>query len=349
MKRFLYFFTLILLFSTFLISNKAVAQEAGNVPVDQITNVEVVPQTPGANEDVSITVESFSYDLSRAKINWYLNNSLKSSGVGKTNFNFTTGAVGSISTIKYQITTGEGVYFEKSITISPGDVTLIWESAGYTPPFYKGKSMFSYEGSLRIIAIPNLVNANGVKYKPEELVYTWKRGMGTDTGASGYGKNVFLWNGSLVGNTDKIEVEVSNINKSTKATASLSIKPIDTEIVAYENDPALGILFNKAIKNSFDLLGSEISFVAMPFYFNNPEKNATYSWFVNGNKSPETSKYITFRNTSGDNGYSKISFDLTSQTKILQSANSGFDIYMGKQNNSSPVNIFKSFFGDVNF
>jgi len=343
MKRALFIFT-IFYFCIFILPEKITAQVLGGDQVDQIISMEVIPNTPSANEDVSIIIESFSYDLSRAKINWYLNGSLKGSGVGKTSFNFRTGDVGTNNKIRYQITTNNGVYFEKNITITPGNISLIWESSAYTPPFFKGKAMFSYEGNIRIIAIPNLLNENGVKYKPEELVYTWKRGMGTDTGASGYGRNIFFWNDGIISNLNEITVEVSNLKNTTKATASVAITPQKAEILAYENSPSLGILFNKAINNAFKLNSSEISFTASPYYFNNPNSEGVYSWFVNGQKSPEGSSNITFRNTTGESGESKISFGLSNQKRILQSAEGAFDILIEKDGGDSPANLLKNFF-----
>ncbi len=345
MKRFLSIFIIIFL-CFFCLTQKSEAQTNYVEPIDQITSVEVIPEIPRPNQDVNMSIESYSYDLSHSKISWYVNGSLKDSGIGKKDFKFTTGNIGSISKIKYQIQTPEGVLFEKTISISPAEVTLLWESLGYTHPFYKGKSLFSYEGTARIIAVPNLVNSSGVKYKPEELVYTWKRGMGTDTDASGYGKYIYFWTGDIISNDEEITVEVSDTKNTTKATASVIVNPKKTEIIAYEDNPSLGILWNKAIQNNFDLTGTEISFVATPYYFNNPDSEGEYSWFVNGNESMEKSRHITFRNTTGEDGYSKISFDLTNQKRILQSASSDFNIYFGAKNTSTIGNIFKSFLGN---
>ena len=347
MKRFLSFFIIIFL-CTFCLSQKINAQAPPTSPVDETILTEIVPETPKPFEDVNISINSFSFDLSRSKINWYVNGVLKESGISKKSFNFTTGDVGSVSNIIYKIQTPEGGVFQKTFTISPGNVDLFWESTGYTPPFYKGKSLYSFEGQIRLIAIPNLINKNGVKYKSEELVYTWKRGMGTDTDASGYGKNIFYWNGAIVSDDEEITVEVSDLQNTTRATASILVAPKETEIFAYENNPSLGILFNKAIQNNFNLKGSEISFTAVPFYFNNPDVDGIYSWFVNGNQAIEATKDIIFRNTTGQEGYSNISFDLSNQKKILQSANGSFDLYFGQKNATPVTDIFKSFFGGSN-
>lgn len=345
MKRFLFIFMVVCVFLSFP-EQKILAQASPTEPVDQLIVTEIIPETPRQNQDVNINIESYSYDLSRAKIFWYINNKLKDSGIGRKSFDFKTGSVGLATTIKYRIETQEGAVFEKNITISPGDVTILWESLGYTPPFFKGKSLFSFEGKLRLIAVANLSSPSGIKYKPEELVYTWRRGMGTDADASGYGKNIFLWNGSIISDGDRIEVDVTNLQNTTKATASITIYPDEVEIFAYENNPSLGILWNKTIGNIFKLTSNEISFVATPFYFNNPDTEGLYSWFVNGQKSPESSRYITFRNTKNEAGYSKISFDLSSQQRVLQSASSEFDVYFDTKNSNAPESIFKSFFGN---
>ncbi|MEI7513270.1 MAG: hypothetical protein WCJ74_01465 [bacterium] len=347
MKRFLTLCTIILLF-IFCLTQKINAQAAPTSPVEEVIITEIVPEVPQAFQDVNISIESYSYDLSRSKIDWYINGVLRESGISKKSFNFTTGDVGSVSNIIYKIKTPEGVSFQKTITISPGNVDLLWESTGYTPPFYKGKSLYSFEGQIRLVAIPNLLNKNGVKYKPEELVYTWKRGMGTDTEASGYGKNIFYWNGGIVSNDEEISVDVSDLQDTTRATASIIVNPKETEIFAYENNPSLGILFNKAIQNNFDLKESEVSITAIPYYFNNPDVDGIYSWFVNDNQSVETTRDITFRNTTGEEGYSNISFDLSNQKRILQSASGAFDLYFGTKSTNPVSDIFKSFFGGNN-
>ena len=308
--------------------------------LDKQLTVTLNPETPGPNQDVSIEIESLVYDLSRADISWYMNDALRSSNVGQTKFSFKTGPVGSSNKIRYDIAIPSGVSFGNTMTITPGEVNLIAESLGYTPPFYKGKSLFSFEGTARVVAIPNLTAPDGTKYKPTDLVYTWKRGMGTDSDASGYGKNVFIWNGDIVARPTDITVEVSDRNNTVKATNTITIDSIQPEIYVYENDPLLGILFNKAIENTFNLLSKEVSFVAMPFYFNNPDIEGDYSWTINGNSTNETTRFITLRNVNNDQGQSDISVSLDNQKRIMQSAIKSFSVFMQPQTNSSS-NLFQ--------
>ena len=44
----------------------------------------------------------------------------------------------------------------------------------YTPPFYKGKKIFTSESVIKFIAIPNFVTSNNKKIPASDLVYTWK-------------------------------------------------------------------------------------------------------------------------------------------------------------------------------
>lgn len=338
---FLYFLIVITFFTTG--QHQTFAQTSPDL--DKLITTNIVPQTPGPNQDTRIEITSYMYDLTRSKISWYVNGVLKSSNLGQRTFTFTTGEVGSISKVKYSITTPNGVVFGDTINISPGEVNLIWESQGYVPPFYKGKSLFSFEGNARIVAVANLQAPNGTKYKPEELIYTWKRGMGVDTAASGYGKNVFNFTGDIIARPTEIQVEVSNLKNTTKAEGSVIIDSREPELYIYENNPSLGILFNKNVTERYNMLENEQSFVAEPFYYNNPDVDGEYGWSVNGQQAEEKSKYITFRNTAGEEGYSNVSIDLSNQKRIMQSANMSFNIYFGSTNNS-PSNLFKTIFGN---
>lgn len=339
-----YFFLSICILATFFSSTALAQSPAGDL--DKQINVEIIPQTPGPNEDTEVTIVSYVYDLSRSKISWYINDALKTSGIGQKTFNFTTGGVGSVSKVRYSITTPNGVVFGDTIPFSPGEVSLIWESLGYTPPFYKGKSLFSFEGTARIVAVPNIQAPNGTKYKPGELVYTWKRGSGTDTLASGYGKNVFYFNGDIIARPSEIQVEVTDLKNISHAEGSVTINAVQPELHVYEDNSSLGILFNKSITDRFNMLESEASFVAEPFYYNDPDKEGEYVWSVNGSDSEEKSRYITFRNTTGEEGHSDINIDLSNQVRIMQSANSAFSIYFGTKNESAISNMFNSVFGN---
>jgi len=160
---------------------------------DQDVAITVSPEIPGPNENVTITLSSFSVNLNDTKITWSVGGSSVSSGQGKTTFSFTSGPVGTRTTIDIAIIFSDiNVRVEKRIIIEPSDLDLLWEAPeSYTPPFYKGKALPSQEGIIQVAAMPARKNTSIGSQK--NLSYTWKRNDKTQQQASGVGKQVFAF------------------------------------------------------------------------------------------------------------------------------------------------------------
>ncbi len=117
------FFTLVLV-TTFSFSQAVSAQ----VPTLGASNVDVtmIPENPRANQSVSVSVVSYSTDINAASITWKINGRTMLSGTGKKAFSFTVGSVNNTTTLDIIISTAEGDTIQKSYTIRPVDVDLIW-------------------------------------------------------------------------------------------------------------------------------------------------------------------------------------------------------------------------------
>lgn len=334
------FFALICVFfaSPFYLSAQVPEEVSG------VIETNVIPSVPRPNQVVFIEIESYTYDLSRSKISWYINDALRLSGVGEKKFSFTTGAVGLQQNVRYEITTPQGTSLSKTITINPGDVEFVVEGQGYTPPFYKGKSTYSYEGTARVVALPNLLRTNGTQYNPSELIYTWKKGSATITNASGYGKNVFFYTPDIISRPTTIELTVTNIENTVKARNSITLSPTQGELLVYENSPSLGVLFNKEVGSRFNLIGSEVNLVVAPFGFSDPLQQGLFTWFVNNKEIFEKTNTVSFRNDASEKGVSKISLQFAHQSKFLQAGDKTFDIYFGNNENSIVDTIFNTLF-----
>ena len=341
MKRVFFFLTVVcgIILISPVVSN---AQYSTENTLDEGMSVSITPETPKPNQTVTITTESFMNDMSYSKTSWYVNDKLRSSSIGQKTFSFDNGPLGSRTVVRLDVVNQNGTTFSKTFTFSAGEVTLIPEPLSYTPPFYPGKSLFSYEGTIRIVAIPNILKPNGTKFKPEELVYTWKRGQGTDPVASGYGKDYMLYTGDIIARPAKIEVLVSDVENTVHSQESIVLEARDPELYIYENNSTLGTLFNKAITDKFNLLDQEVSFFASPFNFSNPNTEGEMTWSVNGQKSSETSRMITFRNNNDQKGYSQVSANITNTQKILQESTSLFEIYFDTLVETGTKNVFRN-------
>lgn len=293
--------------------------------ISESVDIKTLPELPSANQDVSVRIESYSFDLNSSEIIWALNGVIKDKGVGKKDFDFKTGAIGTPSLIKILIKTKDGKNIEKSLLIRPAGVDIIWQANSFVPPFYKGKALYSYQSRITVVALPEFTNSTGVKINPENLIYKWSKDGTVLGGISGYGKNKFSFTKLLISNPQEIEVEVSSADKNIRASGKIVIEPVEAKAVLYENNPLYGIIYEKAVANNFKMGGSEITLSVAPYFFGLEELNSgkvKYNWSMNGQNitDKQDSRGITFRNENSESGSTKVSVYLQNETKELQSA-----------------------------
>jgi hypothetical protein len=288
--------------------------------LEEQISVKVLPKIPSPGEGVSIFVESFSTDLNKAYFTWRINGVTELEGNGETEFLFIAPESGESLTVSMVAQKEGGGLIQRNWTFSPADVDIIYEADTYTPPFYKGKPLFTSESSLRLIAIPTFVE-NGIKKDPSQLVYNW----------SVYGKMVYETQGGLVHRALNVEVEVTAPNSNMKAENSIPITYKNPELVIYENNPVLGTVFENAVRGNFLLNRPEVEFQAVPLFFSTTRKDQAdveYRWRMNGKNIPSGSltSFITFRNDTGEAGKAIISLDAEHFNNILQLAQSAVDL-----------------------
>ena len=305
MKYFVFSLLLVFLFSPFSFIN---AQQIG-VTKDDI-NIELIPDSPGPYTIVSVLLTSFSIDVNSTTITWMLDGVKKSSSRGQKNFSFTTGNYGETSSLRVVVETINGEVIDKTLKIKPADVDLVWESEGYTPPFYKGKSDFSFQNMLTFIAVPHITGSNGVETSPKNLIYKWKKNGSVIEDASGYGKNSYSVKGSVIARPIDVSVEVTNLSADTKAIGSLFVTPKDPLVLLYEKNPFYG----KQVPNSPELI---------------------YKWSINGKvvNDNQSETIEIFRQKEGTSGTSNISLSIENTDEILQLAKNIFQINFGEKTN----------------
>lgn len=304
----------------------------GQVP-STLENIEVImnPENPAPNQQVNIKLESYSIDLDRASIVWSVDGKTVQSGTGLVTLTTKAPVNGKNSVVIASIKTLNGAELRQTINIRPGDVSITWEAVGYTPPLFKGKTLPSYQGSTRFVAMPELYK-NGVRLNPNDLVYTWKKGSTVLGNASGYGRQSVVVAGGAVPEPMTIRVDVQSKDGLTRGAGIITVDFYDPEIQFYKEDPLYGVLYNKALVGQEPLTNNEFEIVSVPFNFSNIGK---YNWSINNTPYPDLSdqRSITFRNNGTAQGSSLISLELKSATNILQFARQNFTVYFNKQEN----------------
>jgi hypothetical protein len=171
--------------------------------------VDVSPENPEPNQQVTFQVTSFLSDLDRSTITWLVNGKRASSGTGIRSFTTTMGNVGTKIVVTVVVVTPDGTTVTKTIPLTSANVDLIWEADSYTPPFYQGKALLSQYETVKVVAVPHL-GKDSSTLSPTNLIYTWEKDGRVIGNLSGYGKNTLIIDSSLTLKASTINVTVSN-------------------------------------------------------------------------------------------------------------------------------------------
>lgn len=284
--------------------------------------VNMAPPNPAPGENVTITLNSYANNLDTVLITWFVNGKSSLSGIGKKNFSLSAGSAGSETQVTAQISLPEGSV-ETRMTIRPSTMVLLWQANdSYVPPFYEGKALPSPDSEIRIVAMPEIKTSSGVMTNPRNMTYSWKKDYTNDAGASGYGKNSFLFIGDYLENSSTIEVVASTIDQQYQSSANITVGTVEPKILFYKNDDTVGTMWEKALENPHRVTGSEVV-VASP-YFISPKDiripTLNWSWFINDrmvNTGYLNKNTMPIRAEPGTSGTSKLKLQIENQYKIF--------------------------------
>lgn len=277
------------------------------------------PKNPGPNTAVSATLQSYSIDLETSSIRWLINGIEVESGTGDVAFDFETGASGSSTLISAVITTQKGDRVEKNRTIRPASVDILWYATDSTTPFfYKGKPLRTNQTETVFVAMPNISGENAAN--PDRFIYDWYYNNSRASLSSGRGKNTFSISPISTSGEPVIKVIASSLDGRYSAESSIQLDSFNPEVILYERDPLLGVLYNNALIDQINLEKEEITVSATPFFFRS--NNVEYDWSISDTSlSDELSdSEVVFRKESASNAYSDISIMVSSLETILQKA-----------------------------
>lgn len=298
---------------------------------------DVYPSRPKAGDTVEINTEIYGTPVKDAFFTWYIDGKEFEKGIGRNKISFYLSKKTSVSV---KILTGPGYPAENQWIFNPQNTVLIWESNTYTPPFYKGKSLYTPESSLILNAI-NLDSKNPLTNTYNN--YIWKVDGTTKGDDSGVSKNTYLFKGDILLQEPYFEVIMQGVSafrngkqdtaseNTVESSAVLRVQTLETDVFSYENSPLLGVLFNKQLSSSvFRFNKNETSIVAYPGYFSVPSTiNMGYSWYINDNLVKTNSNSIYFKKTR-DNEESRLSIDLKNPKALLQSKDISYIINTSK-------------------
>ncbi len=296
-------------------------------------SIEFSNSTPDPLEVVSVSIASYTTNLNKADISWLVNGVLEKREVGATKFTFQVGEVGTRTNLSLNIIKSDGTTINKKYSFNPSEVDLLYLAETKTPATYSGKALFSNQAAVKVFAEPRILDANGRLISKENLVYNWKINDFAMQDLSGYGKDFIRYKGSLITRPLKISVEVSPTDSNSTAKKTIVLDPVDPSVLVYENNPVLGVMYEKAIVGDFSLKRDEIEFQAEDLYFS-IDSLPVINWFLNGEKiyGSINEKNIVFKNEDESEGQADVSLSIDNTNRILQGNNYSFRLLFENNN-----------------
>jgi hypothetical protein len=295
----------------------------------------VSPQKPSIGSTVEIEAQMYGTAVKDSNFVWKISDRIFKEGAGANKINF---VLSEKTKVDLTIETGAGVTIQKIFEFDPKKIVIIWESKTYTPPFYKGKPLYSKESSIVLNAI-NLDQENPLTNIYND--YTWKVDTTVKGNASGVGYSSYVYQGDILGLEPLFTVNMMGVQSAKDRAAGkavsiggqsvLRVQSFPTEIMSYEKSPLLGVLFNKTIKSPYYLNKSETTLVSYPVYYSlSSSLSGLYEWYVNDVKINTNLNELSFKKKK-DNEQSKLTVGITNKASILQTRNASYIVDTNKK------------------
>lgn len=285
------------------------------------------PKYPRPNEQVTVTITSNAVNLAASSIKISVDGEVVSEG-SRTAL-VRVGKAGTKTTITATVV-NNGTTYSKSISVQPSEVSLVIEPGTTAHPFYEGARLVAPESRVRLVAIADMRTSGGTRISEAQLSYTWRLGEQILTSQSGLGKSVLEAVAPVRYRDAQVSVTVATQDGSQSAYASVYVSPVTPLVRIYRSDPLAGTNYFSALSDLYALLGSEDTFVAVPYFF---KESPLLSWTLNGVQS-STESNITVRTTGTSAGTALLG--VTASNANLESAQTRLTVQFG----SSSKNIF---------
>jgi len=240
------------------------------------------PQTPGPNQPVTVSIQSYAIDLNSSRITWYVDKEAVADGVAEKSIRTETKGFGKTVTINVVIVDAGGARFDKEFLLHPIEIDLLWEADTYTPPFYKGKALPTYKSVVKATAIPRMYSTAD---DPALFFYEWTINRIQGVG-KGLGKGGALIPMKYAGSPVPTTVKVSDPNVEGSArSVTQNILAVEPTVLFYEQAPLLGTVFDRALTGTANTEGTTFRVRATPYFFSNDNMangELVYTWQKDG-------------------------------------------------------------------
>lgn len=288
--------------------------------------VSINPQYPAPGGQASLSFLSSTLDLTNATLAVSMGGKQIYQGSVQP-ISIPLGKTGAPVSVAVKITSA-GTPYNQSVVIQPEDVSLIAEPLSSAPVLYPGKPLVPLGGNTRVVAVANFKDAAGRTLDPATLSYSWTVDSTQIANSSGVGKQVIVVASPLQYRARSVSVTVQSPAGSLVGGATLSLEPVNASVRIYENDPLLGVRFDRALSGTYAIQGTEASLYAAPFSIPLFGGAPILQWFLNGTAA-QTGSLITLHPTGTGQGSASLSLAASAGSSVAATA--GLSLSFGAQ------------------
>lgn len=289
------------------------------------------PSTPKPKQVVDISIDAPGVDLDASNIKWDVNGVNIKSGQGEKNLTITAGDLGQQTNVRATVTSPIGT-FTMSEIINPSEIDVLWQGDTYSPPFYKGRPLWTHQSQITLVAMPHVI-ISGVEKSPSALVYKWTKNGTVLGNISGVGKNSLTLTDSILSKPQTIKVDALTDKNTLLASQTLEITPLSPTLLVYEDSPLYGILFHKEVGSGYAIKSQEVTFTAFPLFFSTSNRLNSliqYTWNTNAGDT-EKNNSVTYRVPDGASGSSQVTVRAEHKSNLIQFASKSFLVEFGNR------------------
>ncbi len=275
-------------------------------------NIFTTPEHPKPGEPFVVTLETFSFNLDSSLITFYENGTEIQSARGGKSAQYSN--TKQVTEIKIVVTPLNSTPITRTMNLSSGAVSILWQAETITPPFYKGRALYTEESSILLSAVPTLFSTNGSQINAEDIVYTWT-----------VNNTLYLENERFFSSALRINVVAKSQDGSSVAESTILIPISKPLALTYTVDPLYGTNWAKAT-NYIDLDGStELTVRTIPYYFGS-DSTIRYTWSIDGEQIDSFGETLTLRDDLNTNRTFNIRASIEGLNKAFEKVVSVFSI-----------------------
>lgn len=296
-------------------------------------SLSLTPENPAPNENVVVTLSSYSFDVNVAMITWSVNGKTVLSGLGKKSITLPAGNVGQEIPLTVTASTAGGSSVTQKVVISPQSVDLVYYGKeSYVPPFYEGRALPAEGAVVRVVAFPGIAEA-GKRVPDSNLSFSWYVNDQYQERASGVGKsNLDIPLDYLNESTDVRVLVRSPIGNA--AEKEVSIYPHAILPLFYKYDNLLGTDFSRAFVRRLEL-SKDITLSLEPFFLSTLrlEDSASYGWYLDGLPvTPQEKTLLSLRPKENSSGVRTLSVTVEQTKRRLQEVEESLQVVFDTRN-----------------